>query len=136
MNYENAYGISGIIYDMADENLEFEIELDVIDPLKIDQKEEVIQKISSFFSENEIDAKLGETFYVEKRGTEILEALHMIFITTSPYVSMASLILGIIAYLKSKKGGRIKVKKSTKKVITITSEMTEEEIKEKLEFDE
>ncbi len=121
---------------MTDETLEFEIELDVIDPLKIDQKEEVISKISSFFSENNIDVKLEETFYVEKRGAEILEALHMIFVTASPYVSMAGLMLAIIAYLKSKKGGQVKIKKSTKKVIIITSEMTEEEIKEELESDE
>ncbi len=121
---------------MTDENIEFEIELDVIDPLKKDQKEEVIKKMNSIFSENSIDAKLGDTFYVEKRGAEILEALHMIFQTASPYIGMASLILAIIFFLKSQKGGRIKIKKSDGKTISITSEMTEEEIKEKLETNE
>lgn len=121
---------------MTDKNLEFEIELDVIDPLKKDQKDEVIKKISSIFLEHSVDVELKNTFYVEKRGAEILEALHMIFQTASPYVGMTSLILGIIFYLKSQKSGRIKIKKSDGKVIQITNEMTEEEIKEKLESNE
>ena len=121
---------------MTNEKIEFEIELDVIDPLKKEEKEEVINKISTLFIENNIEAQLKETFYVEKRGVEILEALHMIFQSSSSYVGIASLILGIIALLKSQRGGKIKIKKSNGKTITITNEMTEEEIKQKIESNE
>lgn len=121
---------------MTDDNMEFEIELNVIDPLKKEQKDKVIQKINSIFSENSVDVQLKDTFYVEKRGAEILEALHMIFQITSPYATIAGFILGIIFYLKSQKGGHIKIKKSDGTTIHLTSEMSPDEIIKKLDNDE
>lgn len=119
---------------MMEDTSEFEIEMRVTEPFKRAQKEKVIKKIGEIFYENFIDAKFEDTFYVEKHGLIVLSALHVIFrtSTTVPHIAMTSFIFEITAYLKSNKGGKIKITKSDGKTISISSQMSKEEVKGEL----
>lgn len=122
---------------MLEESFELEIEFPIISPLKQNEKHRVIEEITSLISSKDNTmVSFDNSFYIDKRGYEFLETLHLIFEVTSPYITWAGLITGIIFYLKSRKGGKIWIKKKNGTKIPIDSSMSEDEVKNALERNE
>ena len=116
-----------------DEKFELILDIPVEIHLKEDDKKDLVELIKTNLLENgATSVSIEDDFYVEKRSVEFLSSLHLAFEVLSPYATVASLALAIFALKKSDKG-KITLKKKNGDTVVIKEEMSEDEIKRKLD---